>query len=213
MDDRPDARPMARRQVRPLVVAMVAATIATTGCQGMAATTQDTGSERSSRPDNTVADWPLKFVQHNFGTRCFSTYGCTIDYNGFRHRADPDDALRPASSEVHPNALKVTSAGYLGILGFPPPASVRWRSRDGVAREASVDIGAIFADGLILHQVPREDVREGVSIGNPDVILEVEDRTINVYMRSFIPTKALQEPGNPHSGHRDDLVLAWSRTY
>ncbi len=213
MDDRSEARPLARRQVRPLVVAMMAASIATTGCQGMATTTQDAGAESASRPDNTVADWPLKFVQHSFGGLCYSTYGCTIDYNGYRHRSDPDDQLRPALASVHPDILRNASAGYLGILGFPPPALVRWRSTDGSAHEAKVDIGAIFADGLLLHETPRDDIPEGVSIGNPAILLVVDDRTISVYMRAFVPTRSLRTPGNPHSNFRKDPVLAWSRTY
>ena len=50
-------------------------------------------------------------------------------------------------------------------------------------------------------------------LGDPDIILEVNDRTINVYMRAFVPTRELQIPGNKYSGFRDDLILAWSRTY
>ena len=88
-----------------------------------------------------------------------------------------------------------------------------WRSKDGQPHEADIDIGEIFRDQKIVHRVPREDIREGVSITDPDIVLEVEDRTITVYMRAFIPTKELQVPGNPYSGHRDDLLRVWSRTY
>ncbi len=31
--------------------------------------------------DNTLADWPLKFVRHSFGAACYSTYGSIIRYN------------------------------------------------------------------------------------------------------------------------------------
>lgn len=213
MDERPAARRMKRPGARSIAAAVLAASLATTGCQGMAMTTQDVASSDPSRPDNTVTDWPLKFVQHNFGARSFSTYGCTVDYNGFRHLSEPDDELQPALTDAHPNALKNASAGYLGVMNFPGPARVSWRSKDGMPHETEVDIGGIFSEQLILHDVPREDIREGVSITNPAIILVVDDRTISVYMRAFIPTKELQIPGNPHSGHRDDLLLAWSRTY
>src|SRR5690606_6748151 len=145
--------------------------LATTGCQGMAMTTQDVASQGPARPDNTVADWPLKFVQHNFGARSHSTYGCTVDYNGHRHLSEPDDELQPAFADVHPDSMKNMAAGYVGVMNFPAPARVRWRSKDGTPHEAEVDIGAIFKDGLILHGVPREDIPEGVSILNPDIIL------------------------------------------
>jgi hypothetical protein len=215
MEQQPGAgRPRgARAPVRPAMAAMIAAALATTGCQGMAKTPEREPSQGAVRIDNTVADWPLKFVQHSFGARCYSTYGCTVDYNGFRHVQDPDDVLQPSSDEVHPDAFQNANAGYVGVMNFPPPARVRWRSRDGAQHEALVDIAEIFSDGLLLHNVPREDVREGVSILNPAIVLEVNDRTVNVYMRARIPTKSLRVEGNPHSDYRRDMVLAWSRTY
>ncbi|TYT26388.1 hypothetical protein FZO89_09020 [Luteimonas viscosa] len=213
MDGQPAPRRKARRPLHPIAAAVMAASLATTGCQGMAMTTQDVPPEEPARPDNTVADWPLKFVQHNFGAFCYSTYGCRVRYNGFDHTADPDGELALSSESLGDRYPDNLGGGYLGILNFPPPAQVRWRSKDGTSHEAEVDIGEIFRDQLILHDVPREDVREGVSILNPEIVLEVNDRTINVYMRAFIPTKALQQSGNPHSGHRDELLLAWSRTY
>jgi hypothetical protein len=43
--------------------------------------------------------------------------------------------------------------------------------------------------------------------------VEVDDRTINVYMRTFIPLKAPEISGNPHSDFNDELVLIFSQTY
>lgn len=61
--------------------------------------------------------------------------------------------------------------------------------------------------------MPCEEVREGVSIGNAEIVLEVNNRTINVNMRSFLPTKRLLQPDNLHSGHRYEPVRVLSRTY
>lgn len=213
MDERPAAPRIGRSGARSIAVAVLAASLATTGCQGMAMTTQDTVSKGASRADNTVADWPLKFVQHNFGAACYSTYGCKVRYNGFLHVSDPEDELRLSSESLGDKYPGNLSAGYLGILDFPPPVQVSWRSKDGTPHEATVDIGEIFKDRLILHDVPRDDIPEGVSILNPGIILEVNDRTINVYMRAFIPTISLREPGNSNSDYRRDLKLAWSRTF
>ncbi|MBS7455691.1 hypothetical protein [Coralloluteibacterium stylophorae] len=210
MDDRHHLRPTPRRRARALTIALLAALTTTTGCQGVTAKTDD---GRTIRPDNTVADWPLKFVQHSFGAACYSTYGCHITYAGHLVKDDPDDRLKRSSASLGDKYPKNLGGGWLGIFNFPPPAQVRWRSQDGVAHEAEVDMAAVFPDQLIRHEVPREDVREGVSIGNPEIVLEVNDRTINVWMRSLIPTKSLQKPGNPHSGFRYEPVLVWSRTY
>jgi hypothetical protein len=197
----------------PLAAAIVAAVFSITGCQGMATTTQDSPPSGSSRADNTVADWPLKFVQHNFGSDCYEASDCSVSYNGLQLGIGKKGELQPALADVHPDALRNATAGQVGIMNFPRQAQVRWRSKDGTQLEAAVDIGEIFRDQLILHEVPKEDIPEGVSILNPDVLLVVNDRTINVYMRAFIPTKSLREAGNPNSNYRRDLKLAWSKTY
>jgi len=41
----------------------------------------------------------------------------------------------------------------------------------------------------------------------------VNDRTINVYMKAFVPTRVPQIPGNEYSHFRNELILAWSKTY
>lgn len=201
------------RAARTRSLAWIAAMIVSTaGCQGMAMT-QESGNGKASKIDNTVADWPLTFVQHNFGAHCFDTIGCKITYSGFTHGVDGDDEVSPPLASYRGTREQILSAGHIARRNFPPSAHVTWRSKDGAAHEADVDIAGIFRDRKIVHQVPREEIREGVSITDPDIVLEVEDRTITVYMRAFIPTKALQIAGNPYSGHRNDLVRVWSRTY
>ncbi len=84
---------------------------------------------------------------------------------------------------------------------------------DGATLHAEIDMSKIFADRLIRHNVAREDIPEKIGIPDPEIILEVNDRVINVYMRAFIPTKELQIPGNRFSGNRDDLIKVFSETY
>ena len=104
-------------------------------------------------------------------------------------------------------------ASHLAIRNFPPPAQVSWRAKDGTSLQAQVDMAEIFKDGLIRHNLKREEISEAGSIPSPDIILEVNDRTINVYMRAYIPTKEFQIPGNKYSKHRNDLIKVYSRTY
>lgn len=102
------------------------------------------------------------------------------------------------------------------IRNFPPPAKVRWRSKDGEAHEAEIDIGALFADEVIRHHVPRDEMPElpdGKYRNEPSIILEVNDRTIRVWMRAHVPTRKLQELGNPYSDFRNDLILVETYTY
>ena len=71
----------------------------------------------------------------------------------------------------------------------------------------------IFKDGLIRHNLQREEIANTTNMFVPDIILEVNDRTMNVYMRAHISTKALQEPGNKYSNFRNDLIKIYSKNY
>lgn len=201
------------KSTQRIAAAIVATALTTTGCQGMAITSTEKPPLSAGEVHNTVADWPLGFMRHNFGIATYALEECTVFYANRLHERGGVHGPRPAREDVHPNALSTTGAGHIMIRNFPEPARVKWRSRDGTPLEADVDIGQIFKDELIVHDTPREDIKEGVSIGNPDIVMEVNDRTINVYMRSFIPLKAPRIAGNPHSDYRRDLVLAWSKTY
>ncbi|MDO4796189.1 MAG: hypothetical protein Q4A28_09685 [Brachymonas sp.] len=158
----------------------------------------------------TMWEWPLKFTAHNFATGCFNTHECSIRYGNFTH----------GSERVHPSVEsygrpfeRLFDSVRIAIPNFPPPAQVSWRSKDGTPLQAEVDMAEIFKDGLIRHRLKREEISEIGSIPSPDIILEVNDRTINVYMRAHISTKEYQIPGNKYSKHRRDLIKVYSRTY
>lgn len=159
----------------------------------------------------TVADWPLFFVSHTFGAMCFSTKRCKVFYAGFAHGAEEPSASSDSYGSDYPSI--VLRAGHVGIRNFPDAARVDWQSMDGTTLHAEIDLSEIFADRLIRHNVVREDIPEKIGIPDPEIILEVNDRVINVYMRAFIPTKELQIPGNRYSGNRDDLIKVFSETH
>lgn len=202
--------PVARQRARsPALLCIVTATMLGTGCQGIAMTHQDSNGHVAAT--SSASREPLTFVRHNFGAFCYSTYGCRVTYNGFTQVSEPDDVLQLSSASLGEKYPANLDASYLSIGNFPEPANVEWKSKDGVKHSAFVDIASIFRDQRVLHHVPEGGV-EG-DIGDPGIILEVNDRTINVYMKAFVPTRAAQVPGNTHSHFRDDLILAWSRTY
>jgi len=195
------------------VLVAVLISLTSTGCATAMSTPTDAKIERPAQTDAV----PLKFDSHNFDAYCYNVTGCRVYYNNhdfspYAGDEDPDTLISAA-----PRSPDYRShwgfASYLGVRNFPSPAEVRWKSLDGVAHEATVDIGAIFKDELILHRVPASDLPENSYVGSPGIILEVNDRTINVFMEAFVPTKTPQIPGNERSTARTDLFLAWSRTY
>jgi len=203
---------MERRLLRSLATSALIS-VATTGCHATMSTLPPSSTPTESPEGgyrNVEAEWPLKFRAHYFGAHCFDTQTCVIVYRGFRHGSD--DPAPSVSSYGRP-LDKLLSAGRGPISNFPPPARVTWRSKDGTPLEAEIDIGEIFRDELIRHHVAREDALDPASSGTPGIILEVNDRTINVYMREMIALKKPRFPDRPHSDFRDDLIKVFSRTY
>lgn len=193
--------------------ALVAVSLVLTGCS--AAMTSTPASERSAGiRDAHGVEWPLKFKSHYFGAACFNTQSCIVLYRDFPHGATnerPSPSVESTGRSL--DQLLVASRGP--IPNFPPPAKVTWSSKDGASHEAHIDIAQIFRDELIRHNLTREDIPDSTlaSDHSPGIILEVNDRTINVYMRAHISTKELQEPGNRYSDFRDDLIKVFSRSY
>lgn len=152
--------------------------------------------------------FPLKFKEHDFGAYCFNTMTCRIVYAGAVHGEDE------RSSAPDKDYLKNLSGGHGGIKNFPPPAVVTWRSLDGTAHEAKVDIGAIFKDERVLHQVPQDDIPiETAAFSGPEIILVVNDRTISVYMKVDIALKKPRIPTNPLSDVIEQTTLSFTHTY
>ncbi|MBB5357628.1 hypothetical protein HDE76_000810 [Rhodanobacter sp. ANJX3] len=197
--------------VRLATFSIAGSVLLMTGCQtAISAQTYAT----ISPPAQTRAV-PLKFKRHNFEVHCYNTLNCSVIYNNNNFARPYLNTPTPA-----PNSSDYQkhwgTASYLGIQNFPAPAKVDWKSKDGATHEATVDIGAIFKEELIWHNVPISDMAKfysGPVAGEPDIFLEVNDRTINVYMTTLIPTKTEQIPGNKNSFGRDDIFLAWSHTY
>ena len=159
---------------------------------------------------------PLRFKIHDFEAKVYNTRSCRIIYVNEEFAPEPVDRPTgpPPSSDYREHW---NFASYVGIRNFPAPARVSWVSMDGSSHETTVDIGEIFKNEQVLYRVPDQEIPadlypQGLFL-DPSIFLEVNDRTINVYMKALIPTKHLQIPGNPYSNGRDDVVLAWTHTY
>lgn len=204
-------RRTARKRTSPptFATALIAAALTTTGCQSMAMTQGETSPISAADVQGAEREWPLRFMGHNFGIATYALQECTVLYADRLHTS----GQRPALEDVHPNSLKVKTANHLMIRNFPAPAIVKWKSRDGTPLEAHVDIGEIFRDERVVHNTPREEASLRTPMINPDVIMEINDRTINVYMKAFISLREPRIPGNRHSNYRSELVLAWSKIY
>lgn len=161
--------------------------------------------------------YPVQFRDFAFGAICYATRNCSVIFANHDFTRLSRGVVKPPASGKHYREAW-GDASYAGIRNFPAPAVVEWTSTDGAQHEAEVDIGAIFKDQWALNNVPVADaiVNSTSPIGPlvmPSIFLEVNDRTINVYIKTFIATRTEQEPGNKYSNARDDLILVWRHTY
>ena len=171
--------------------------------------------------DGKRPDWPLWFDDYSFGARCYNTLRGSIIFA--RQQLGLTAELDGPSGQPHrPDWKDKWEASFntgedFKRHGFPSPVEIRWTALDGVEREVVLDLDAVFPERLILHKVSREEVREdwptSRSLRRVEILLEVNDRTLNVYMRAWVVTKHLLDPDNPHSDSRRDLMLAWTHTY
>lgn len=177
-----------------------------------------TQASRIQPPPETLAA-PLRFAKHNFVAYCYNTIGCHVVYDNYDFSDSVSDQDRDdvVSGPAPSGDYKANwNASHIDIHNFSAPAGVRWKSLDGVPHEAKVDMAAIFKGQLIWHKVSKPDMADfyrGPVAGDPSIFLEVNGRTINVYMKMFIPTRTEQVPGNKDSNFRDDLFLVWTHTY
>lgn len=200
-----------------IFVAMLATTLLC-ACQSAMSSDRDFGPYPGApnidrRYTGTVADWPLFFIKHNFSTQCFDTQYCLVKYGSM-----PSEHREPTSSiasvgKNYPGIL--TGAVRIGIDNFAGPVEVTWRSKDGTPLEARIDFEDLFKDRLvpIPPGVERDEIPEKIGIGQTTIIVEVNDRTVNVYTSTHIPMKEEQITGNRYSTNNDDLVRVFTHTY
>lgn len=174
-------------------------------------------------PANDQADipWPLTFDEFSFGVRCYNTLASNVLFMDHQFALD-DEVDGPSGPPASAEWKDRWMAGFIvGTEHMPPdPVEVRWTSLDGVSHQAEVDlIGDIFPSREVRHNVPKEDVNEqwaryeGGKISAPQILMEINDRTISVYMKAHVLTKSFPVPGRTDVKSRLDLILVWSKTY
>lgn len=172
--------------------------------------------------------WPLRFHTHGFGAVCFNTLACSIIYHGHEFGTRKLDAY--AEVQDGPSGPPPTgdwrdewtgSHSFVAVGGrtFSGPLEIHWTSMDGAEHAALIDFDEIFRERLVLHIVRRDEVKEAwldaaaISPVSPDILVEVNDRVVSVFMRAMVATETEQVPGNSYSHFRNDLIRASTVTY
>ena len=176
----------------------------------MSAPTDSTPHSTEQSTNDPIA--VLHFKYYTFSAVTYNTIGCTVLYN---QRYQVDDRPDKLAGPPHDAQYRDRYEGGEGIYQPPGIVVVKWKSLDGVPHEADVDLGKIFPDRRALHRVHDSEIPDGWvrdDVG-PGIILEVDDRTIRVFMRTHVGTKNEQIPGNKYSSFKADLIEAWKKSY
>ena len=205
---------------KPLRTLTAATGLALVACAHSAPSTQGAAMTNASNTPainrQPVKEWPLRFESHKFSVFTYDTYGAKVIYAGMTQIDEGPQKLQPSVTSYGPDYQRNWSGTHGMIRNFPGPAKVTWRSKDGESHEAEIDIAEIFKDERVRHNASRDEIPElidGEYRHEPSIILQIDDRTIRIYMRAYVPTKELQIPGNQYSDARDEVVLVQTYTY
>lgn len=150
----------------------------------------------------------IPFSKHSFGAYCFDVMQCEVTYAN-RRAVDHEASIPPP----RPDFEKRIYADHVDIPNYPGPAHAKWKSKDGSAIEATIDIPSIARNQIIRTQVNPDDIDTSAYIGDPGLILVIRDRTATLYMKAFVTLKAPIYPDKPLSNFADDAVVMWTKDY
>lgn len=149
---------------------------------------------------------PLTFDTHSLGTQCFSASNMKVTYGRFVTNNCP----KLARAKIPRDDLNL--GGILGFPAFNGPLKIEWSALDGTNLLAVLDLAEIFKDRVVLHKEDPEQLEPTLPvISPPSIIVEVNDRTLTLYMDVFIGLLT-DEPGHPRRSSRNRLV-AYQKTF
>lgn len=180
--------------------------------------------------------WPLRFDFYSFDARAYNVQRCSILFDRHQHGSRtevPDETtgrfkfvFTPSGPPRAPDWKDDWSGTYLYIPEdhagqmFATPVDLDWMSLDGTEHTDSIDLDAIFPERRVLHKFKRGYIPVGwLAIWSDekffvDVLLEINNRTVNVYMRANI---VFGDPDDLENMDKrssvSDLILAWTKTY
>lgn len=127
---------------------------------------------------------------------------------GFETVVDrPSEEWQPGVDRLPAN-VHDRMVGTIGpYTNFQGPLTIEWRDKHRRPLQHTFQLDEIFADGRIRHDVPQSRIRQDAPVAKPDIVVEVNDRTLRIYMRALIPLTAPTTPDNPLSDSVDRNVL------
>lgn len=161
----------------------------------------------------------LTFDKHDLYLDCYSASDLKIGYGNYRrhglynrehnpnHEREICRAKRPDDDSRYLNG----TMGY--YRSFEGPLRVQWHSLNDSEIDTTVDLNEVFPEKIIPNKENPNRIYWPIpTIGNPVIVIEVNDRTLNIY--SDVDISILSEDGNvsKRTSHRN-RTLMFSKTY
>jgi len=168
-------------------------------------------------PLNLTGTNPLRFKEHAMDVSRYSASQTTVTYGRHSIYRSVFPGSRPEIIRAKTPADEkrdMTGGGYGGLRAFEGPLQVKWHSLDGEAHEATLNLEDIFKDRIVLHREDPSRIDPSLPMisSGPTIVVEVNDRTLSIYMDVHIYLR----PMDPNVRTREDRrnrTLAYSKTF
>lgn len=130
----------------------------------------------------------LRFTAHNFALFCYDCSDVHVVYGRFAHDLWDEGTRAPVKTAGH--ADRYPNMKFGTYAAFEPPIEARWTANDGTTLSCEVDLNEVFPDRAVLHGADPRAIftRLPISGRDPTLIVEINDRTISIYMDVFVQT-------------------------
>ena len=149
----------------------------------------------------------LTFKRHDFGVACYNASDLRVVYAGIPFVREAECRDREPYDE------KRIKANTTGLIAFSGPVDVKWKSEDGEQHQYQLDLDEIFKGKKVLHHEKEEDLLIKHPSYDPGIYIEVDNRTLNIYMDvNIILSPNGVDNGNQRYSRRN-VTLAFTKTF
>jgi hypothetical protein len=152
----------------------------------------------------------LRFRTHNLAMNCYSSMAMKVTYGGRQYGG----CTERMSREKRTDDDKRWPSAILDLRAFEGPLKVQWQSRDAALHEQTLDLAQIFKDRVVLHAEDPQRI-DGLMPMIPDaptIVVEVNDRTLRLYMDVRIALRP-QDPAAKSRDVRRNRTLAYEKIF
>lgn len=160
----------------------------------------------------------LTFDEHTFNLKCYRASDMKVAYGNYHSLGLSNRAYTPNHERRICRAKKLSDNDSRGSMiglysAFEGPLHVQWHALDDSVINATVDLDEIFPDKEIPNnEDPKQIDWNFPTSGLPAIVIEVNDRTLNIYSDVTILLEAPDH--NPsHRISKRNRKLVFSKTY